>query len=366
MRCSAIASALRERGVDVRFLVSDENSRAFLGSAGVESIVMFGDCMNLGAEDGIRIASIVTARDVVVVDSYAVSEPFFAAMASCGLRVVYLDDAYTFTDGCLEIPKPWPVLGVVNYGFAFEEKDYRFVYGSRSPATFLLIGPRYAIVAPLFSSLAGTACISYPVLNVMVTSGSTNPHHSLERMVAGCRAALPQARITVVVGRAATFEDSAFNDDNLVLLHDVVDMAHLMLENDLVVSAAGTTLYELCTLGVPSAAVPIVDNQLINIGGFEKLALGSVIKNLNWQPDDIRRAVVELTVSQESLKRVHDSMRDCIKGDGAQLVADALIAVAKRGFGKAIAGGSRPSVQSSKCGLSEISVDVKPRTIRPT
>ena len=39
------------------------------------------------------------------------------------------------------------------------------------------------------------------------------------------------------------------------------DLTALMLEQDLVVSAAGTSVWELCCLGVPAALVCVADNQ---------------------------------------------------------------------------------------------------------
>lgn len=67
------------------------------------------------------------------------------------------------------------------------------------------------------------------------------------------------------------FEDFAFAQEPSVhVFRNLDDLAPLMREADLVVSAAGITLYEPCAVGVPTFAVPIVDNQLANACGFDK------------------------------------------------------------------------------------------------
>ena len=84
-----------------------------------------------------------------------------------------------------------------------------------------------------------------------------------------------------VVGVFCRFEDFASAQEPLVhVSRNSDDLAPLMREADLVVSAAGITLYELCAVGVPTVAVPIVDNQLANALGFAKRGCGAAITHL--------------------------------------------------------------------------------------
>ncbi|MBQ8878073.1 MAG: hypothetical protein IJ029_05040, partial [Lachnospiraceae bacterium] len=51
---------------------------------------------------------------------------------------------------------------------------------------------------------------------------------------------------------------------------NITDMAALMSTCDLAVSAAGTTLYELCALGVPAISFTMADNQLVAAKAFDE------------------------------------------------------------------------------------------------
>ena len=54
----------------------------------------------------------------------------------------------------------------------------------------------------------------------------------------------------------------------MTLHENVTDLSFLMRDCDLAVSAAGTTLYELCALGVPAVSFTMADNQLTAARAF--------------------------------------------------------------------------------------------------
>ena len=164
------------------------------------------------------------------------------------------------------------------------------------------------------------------VSNILVTTGSTNPAGSLERIVRACRMAFPSARVKATVGRFAHFDAGmyGFGQKRVKLLHGVSDLAPLMREADLVVSAAGTTLYELCAAGVPSFAVPIVENQLENARGFAEAGCGGALLDLNWAEKELvegLRSIAGIEVRRSFCSR----MRSVVPGDGARKIVEALL-----------------------------------------
>lgn len=65
---------------------------------------------------------------------------------------------------------------------------------------------------------------------------------------------------------------SLLNNRNIRFFYslDAEHMKTLMLESDVAISAGGQTLYELASVGLPTIAIQVVDNQSEDISGFLK------------------------------------------------------------------------------------------------
>ena len=65
----------------------------------------------------------------------------------------------------------------------------------------------------------------------------------------------------------------ATKSNRIHIHHNVKDMKTLIYSCDLVVSAAGSTMYELSDCGVPLITYSMADNQIPGTEAFEKLGL---------------------------------------------------------------------------------------------
>jgi len=63
-------------------------------------------------------------------------------------------------------------------------------------------------------------------------------------------------------------EESADITCDLIRFPDAQQMNSLMIDADIAISAAGQTLYELASLGVPTIAIAVADNQDLNVRGW--------------------------------------------------------------------------------------------------
>jgi len=294
VRCVSIAQEAEAQGSKAVFVSSNEESAKILRKYNFEPLLIGGDLKNFDRLDAQKLADAMNGNTSVLVDSYGVTDEFFDACVDLGLKVAYIDDMYTFETGSLSDPVRRNVRVLINYGFGFTEEDYEKVYEGTD--TKLLIGPKYAPVRKVFREKAGQYRVRGKVENVLITTGSTNPNKSLEKMAQGCRDALSYAHISVVVGPNASFDNSLVSKLNLHLVKDVTDLSDHMLGSDLVISAAGTTLYELYTLGVPTIAVPIVENQLANAKGYEKTGIGKALIATAWDSIDVAKLVGDFLV----------------------------------------------------------------------
>ena len=324
MRCCAVAHAAGRRGVGVRFLVSDEDSATMLKEQGFEAKVIGGDFRSLDAADVDPIEDVVSSVAVrgVLVDSYAATDRFLTKLARVcrdrGSVLAYIDDDFRFESGYSSRPVRLPVDVVINYGFAADQTAYADVYSGTQAR--LLIGPSFAPLRPGFK--ASGFEVADKVSSILVTTGSTNPDRTLERFASCCREAVPDAEVHVVVGRSAGF--CAPYDDHVVLHHSPRDMRGLMLASDLVVSAAGTTLYELASLGVPTVAVPITENQSANITGWLRLGLGPCISSAGWGDGELVSIVRRLACGGGERAACSERLNRTCDGDGALRIVDSI------------------------------------------
>ncbi len=163
--------------------------------------------------------------------------------------------------------------------------------------------------------------------NILITTGSTNKNRLLERLVDICLHAAPQAELSVVVGKMASYEGVL--TANVSVLHNVSDMAALMGNADLALSAAGSTLYELAVVGVPTVAIAMTENQSLNAAGFEELDLGPVFRYEEGcffgECGDLTSTVSRLSADRDARCSMSERASSIVDGRGAERLAQALL-----------------------------------------
>ena len=226
-------------------------------------------------------------------------------------------------NGYSSIPQQRAVDVVVNYSFSASAAVYRKVYGDA--CVVCLVGPFFAPIRGQFERRLGAR--SPRVENILITTGSTNKNRLLERLVDICLHAAPQAELSVVVGKMASYEGVL--TANVSVLHNVSDMAALMGNADLALSAAGSTLYELAVVGVPTVAIAMTENQSLNAAGFEELDLGPVFRYEEGcffgECGDLTSTVSRLSADRDARCSMSERASSIVDGRGAERLAQALL-----------------------------------------
>lgn len=322
MRCSSIAEALRKKGTSVSFAAFNDEVAALVASLGFDVVSL--DVSRLSSrEDAKRIkeAAINRKDQVLLVDSYDVCQTFFQELHSKWYRIAYIDDLFLYKKGRLESPAAYDVDVLINYGFAACKESYSTAYSSTD--TCLLIGLSYAPVRPFFSSVDYSA--QREVKRVLLTSGSTNPGKALEKMILGCKNLGSDVSFDIVVGRNGSLDIDCETLKRCVVHKGVNDLSALMQQADIAVSSAGSTLYELACIGVPTIALPVVDNQLSNARGFLDHDLGYGCSHLDWDSNELSSMLHNMVDDYEIRRGFSVRMQRIVDGMGAKRIANALI-----------------------------------------
>jgi len=315
MRCLALAEALRERGANVQ-LVSGRLSPRVLGlfrdvGAGVvECTSAWPDPRDPEATAAATYGS--PGERWVVVDGYHFDAEYVRRLKAC-VRVAWIDDLNAIGMYDCDL--------VVNPNLGAERCTYQ-----TGESTRVLTGAAYALVRRAFPS-ARRDRVPGRTRQLVITLGGADPKRLTARVVNAVLAAgLHDSRITVAVGplnrSVAEMRLAVAGAPNVRVVQDPPDWPSLLARADLVITAAGSTAWEVAALGVPSILLMVADNQLRGALAMQEAKAAEVVRacepvDLTELTDCVRR----LWRDQERRLVMGDRARRLIDGRGAERIA---------------------------------------------
>ncbi len=336
-RCMTIAQELTQKGAYVEFVLSDEDSADLLQTLSEEDNLEF-DAMILhtsysnSMEDIpiIKDAFIAEKPDFFLIDSYFVTPEYFDSLneviksESLDIKVGYIDDLYKFD---------YPVDLVINYDLEVPKDFYS--------APHKLLGAEYS---PLRIQFADTGYeVKNTAHNLLLTTGGTDPYKVIGSILkeiyvddSPCRKVLDFTGIKCDVIVGALFDENykaelsklALEHPEITLHETVSNMAELMVKADFAVSAGGTTLYELCAVGVPTVVFSMADNQMEFVKTFDKMGAAKYAGDIRKDNRLVQKIVTWGTAAVDNQgfrARMSQKARDLIDGRGADRIADGIL-----------------------------------------
>ncbi|MGN0412307.1 MAG: UDP-2,4-diacetamido-2,4,6-trideoxy-beta-L-altropyranose hydrolase [Lachnospiraceae bacterium] len=346
MRCLTIADAIKAEGEEVCFLVADEKPVKVIEDRGFQTKILFtyydemdvelpqlvlqlsgdsygsygsygnatgGDATSGGSSGG-------CTKPRILIDSYYVTR-FYLQNLRLVAQVYLMDDLKT------EI---YPCDGLVNYNIYGKTLGYEEAYPS---GTKLFLGCEYMPLRPQFSK------VDYQVREqvqdiLLTTGGGDSCHMALSFMKEVMQKEnLQKWTWHVVCGPYCSdteeLEKLAGECSFLVIHKNVTDLSELMSRCDIGISAAGSTLYELCAVGLPSIGFYFAENQKQNMETFGKTTPIMNAGDFSMQPDQvmefIEKEVRILVESFELREKISMVMKTIVDGKGAERLAKGLL-----------------------------------------
>ena len=292
MRSLTIASAARKKGADCFFICADASMQKKIEEKGFRLTILNSDYHDRPGElETLEKLLFEEKPDYIFVDSYYVTNEYFDEIRSHA-PIAYLDDVFAF---------PYSVDYLINYNIYASEKKYRELYGSRKMPEMLL-GLRYVPLRDEFRQVSPV--FRDEVQNVLISTGGADEVGLVLRMIKELMSSPDLTDHIVyhfIIGsyepdRAVIYELAQVHP--WIILHENVNnMAEIMCQCDAAVSAAGSTLYELCACGVPTVTYILADNQ---IGGATEFARRGLMLNAG----DLRACEFACKAVIESLKEL--------------------------------------------------------------
>lgn len=322
MRCIALGQAWRRRGGTVVLATAclpDRLRRRIRD----ERFAVWPIDARPGGPGDCHLMGLIAERirpDWIAVDGYVFGAAYQKAMRQHASRVLVVDDfAHAECYTCDVI---------LNQNLNADPS----LYVRREAGTRLLLGPRYALLRAEFSDLllpdewqegAG--------YRILVTFGGSDPHNMTQRVLESLML-VDDVRLDITVllgpenGRSRYLAELGDRMRHAVrLVHDPRDVAALMRDTDLAITAAGSTCWELSYMGVPQILITTADNQrAIARHLAEQAGQCSLGWRTDWQAGGLARAVRDVLSNKNQRNAMAQAARQLVDGRGAGRVVDVL------------------------------------------
>jgi UDP-2,4-diacetamido-2,4,6-trideoxy-beta-L-altropyranose hydrolase len=289
MRCLSLAQLWRSGGGHSVFITCTNTPyiKTRLQSEGIATIEL---SANIGSIEDVN-QTVALAKELgatwVALDGYNFRPDYQKTIKDSGLKLLFIDDNGYSSNYYADL--------IVNQNIHASEK----LYLNRQPYSRLLLGTDFVLLREEFSRWQDWKReIPQTAQNLLVTLGGTDSENVTLKIIEGIQEAkLSELNVIIVAPNNQYFEQlESFvkTGKNMVLKRNVSRMSELMAWADMVVSAGGTSTWELAFMGVPMIMTAIADNQCQIV---EKLSKEGIALNLGWHKD-VTREVISKTVSQ--------------------------------------------------------------------
>lgn len=331
MRCLALAQAWKAGGGIAHFRLG-EGGRSLEARLVEEGMaVSFTQAKAGSAEDAREVRTLAASLEAAVVaDGYAFKGPFQTAVKEGVGRLLSIDDNAECAPHSADL-----ILNQNPYADGA-------AYGSRREGARMLLGSRFALLRREFLEAGAESrarAASAVPRNILVTMGGGDPDNATLKVVRALQmSAFPGMAAKVVVGalnpNLAPLREAVSSDPGkgIELVCDPRDMPGLMAWADVAIAAAGSTVWELLYMGIPSLLIVTADNQRRIAAS---VAAGGAAMDLGWhtgvEPAGLAGALKALIGDRGRRQAFRERGGEFIDGKGAARVAAALAEAAGNG-----------------------------------
>ena len=314
MRCLAVAEALRNLGVGIRFIMDSTSDRTPAEAAGYFVMVLRESELtteyfisNLNPEDG-----------PLLLDSYAITSNELEKVRAAGFGVAIFDDGMRL--------KNYPCDLVIDSAPGAKQLPYRGL-----PQTQFCLGADYFPVRREFVSARRERSIADQVKIIIVSFGGSDNDDVTSTVLKAMAGIDGYFQILTVLGPAYIGQACEFTkiDKRIQIVRNVSDMAALMVTADVAVCSSGGTALEFAYLGIPMVLLSLSPDQL-PIARALVQAGEHLNDNKAINDTDVARAVSMLIADKPKRQSMHLAGPTLIDGRGSERVASAIFSIISR------------------------------------
>jgi len=321
MRCLALAQAWQDAGGSAVFALARSTPAIVkrLAAEGFETLAVAAEPGS--AEDADLTAALGVHHSVrwVVLDGYSFDEDFQQRSKDAGLSLLCVDDNADARRFCADI--------VLNQNLHASES----MYGERMDGSSLLLGPSYALLRREFNRLRGWKReFDSPARIVLVMTGGSDPGNLSAIAIQALRLlGRNEIAATVVVGGSNPHKEELRQrarelEVNIKVVVDATNLPELMQSADLAISAAGSTCWEICMLGLPAIVIDAAPNQLPIARELDRRLMAIHVPQAQATAVHLAAKIDAILNAPEVLRHMSQRASEAVDGRGTERVLAAM------------------------------------------
>ncbi len=345
MRCLSVAEAAAEMDClfPPVFILADEECRSLIEERGFQVIVLHTDYRDMMCEldlletifqkESASKNSEKKCDNIVLVDSYQAENAYYLALGKIAKTVCFED-----------MGEAHPVDLLINYNLYAPRLAAQYHAIETTQQTIdkypqkVLLGANYMPLRSAFQE-PSAYCVAAQVTNVTITTGGSDPYFATATLVDALLRdkIITEQEITLhlVSGPLNQFaeelkcryQDFEKKSTFRIQIHEKVkDMRSLFLHSDVVITATGSTIYEVSSLGVPMIVFYFAENQRQGAEELERLTdivnAGNIAKEPEQVTEGMRKALRRCIQDKKYRECLHRQEKNLIDAKGARRIAE--------------------------------------------
>ncbi|WXR62334.1 UDP-2,4-diacetamido-2,4,6-trideoxy-beta-L-altropyranose hydrolase [Peptostreptococcaceae bacterium AGR-M142] len=287
-RTMSIANELKNKNIEFCYLTRFQDGIDFLKRNNVNCLKMENLDVELRTQDNFNEESLnnyikleleqikklkaFKKFDTIIVDSYFVNEFYFLELKKLFKKVVYIDDLNNET---------YPVDILINGNIYANDLGYKKFYKD----TKLLLGSNYNLINKKYVNLKRK--FNSKLKEILITTGGADPNNLMINFIDFIleNNFNEDIKINIIIGKSfeeknkIKIREKLNKKKNFFIYEDIDYMDKLMLNSDLAISSAGSTIYELMACGTHIVYFSYANNQKYIINYLKNKNIGSYIGN---------------------------------------------------------------------------------------
>lgn len=319
MRCLALAQAWQDEGGNVVFVTAMSTSSIAERLRRENCNVKYLAEQAGGSADAAYLTRIgrTCGAEWIVLDGYRFGSDYQRTIKEAGFKLLFLDDVGADGIYFADI--------VLNQNIHAAQS----MYPDLRSYTRCLLGPRFALLRREFRRPPAPAPEISKRCRVLITMGGSDPGNVAARVLESIRQVPEPLDVIAVVGPANlglhNFNPASCSTHQIRVVSDPNSMAELMSWANIAVSAAGSTVWELCRVAVPAILISIADNQVPAARELDQRGVSVYLGPAkSIQTEIITSAFVDLLHSPGRRLQMSQMGQELVDGHGAGRVVNAL------------------------------------------